>query len=183
MEPARLGELGQLVRDRVQSVVRDPAAVAVAPLEVQLVAHLAQAERAERIVLFDIGHEPQRLDEGVAEPDIDQPRLVERHTQGEMIESRAEAALGLVAARLEQIHLEPDRTQQDRERAIEFVADPAPALDAELADEPIRVQLDRFAEEDAGVLERHGPQVRPMQGGQRRRGRRAAVLATPRRSR
>ena len=83
-----------------------------------------------------------------------------------MVESRAEAALGLVAAGLEQIHVEPDRTA-GRECAIEFVADPAPALDAEFADEPIRVQLDRFAEEDAGILERHDPEVRPMQGGQR----------------
>ena len=108
VEPARLGELGELVRDRVQPVVRHPAPVAMAPLEVQLVADLAQAEGAERIVLLDAGDQPKRLDERVAEPDVHQPRLVERDPQREMIEARAEAALGLVAAGLEE---RPPRTR------------------------------------------------------------------------
>ena len=55
MVPGRLGELGQRVRDRVQPIVRDPAAVAMAPIEVQLVPDLAQAERSDRIDLVDAG--------------------------------------------------------------------------------------------------------------------------------
>ncbi len=118
-------------------------------------------------VLFRADLEPEWLDEGVAEADIHQPRFVERDAQRQVVESGPESTFVLMAACLDQVDLEADRAQEHGERAVELVTEPAATEDAQLVDERVRIELHAFAEHDAGVLERDGPQVRGVQGPER----------------
>jgi hypothetical protein len=67
----------------------------------------------------------------------------------------------------QQRHLGAERPQQRRERAVELVAETAAAAD-HLGHQAVLVELDRHAEVDVEVLERHRGQVPLVQLGQRR---------------
>ena len=76
-------------------------------------------------------------------------------------------------------HVVPEVPQQQREGAVELVAEAAAAPGHDLVDESGLVERDRLAEMDAQVLERHRRQVPAHQRGQGRRRGRLAGGADP----
>jgi hypothetical protein len=71
--------------------------------------------------------------------------------------------------RADPAHLRAERLEQQREGAVELVAEAAAAAAHDLVDQVGLVQRDWFGQVNAQVLERHGQLVRPVQRAQARR--------------
>jgi hypothetical protein len=105
-----------------------------------------------------------------AEADVGQPGTAavgQPHDQGEVVEGRAEPAIA-VDARGDPRHLAAEGKQQEREGAVELVAEAPPPRGDDLAEQVVLVQRDGLGQVDAQVLERHGHLMSPVQDAKRR---------------
>lgn len=88
MPPCHRLELVEFTRPQLQPVDDNPRTEHV-DVALRCGTH---AEPAGRIALGHVGAEPQRPHAEAPETHVDQPRLVELHPQGEMVQRRAEPA-------------------------------------------------------------------------------------------
>jgi hypothetical protein len=126
-----------------------------------------------------------------AEADVGQPGAAavgRTDDQGHVVERDAQPAVLAVDAGPDPGHLDVQALQQQRERAVELVADAAPVAAHDLVDQGFVGQRDRLGQVHTQVLERHGELVGPVQhvqghrvGGQRARHRDALQVRTPHR--
>ena len=124
--------------------------------------------------------EQQRIVAVAAEADVGQPRpaaVGRGHDQRQVVERRPEPVLSL-HPRGDPADRAADRLEQQRERAVELVAEAAAPPGDDLVEQVSLGQRDRLGKMDAQVLERHRPLMRPVQFAQRGRvgGDRAADL-------
>ena len=80
-----------------------------------------------------------------------------------MVERRAELAACAVDPRGDPPDAEPEGLEQERERAVELVAEAAAVAADHLGQQVAGGQRDGLAQVNAEVLERHGEQVRAVQ--------------------
>ncbi len=114
----------------------------------------------------------QRLDEGIAEADIGDPRLaLKLYEQNQMIKFRAKLSVLVRHPAREQGHVISQLAQQGGEQAVELVTEPAAALAHDLVEESSFVQNDGPPEMDVQVFEwdrQHVAAVQPAQNIERR---------------
>ncbi len=106
-----------------------------------------------------------------AEAHVGQPRpaaVGRPHDEREMIERRTQAGLPVDPGR-DPAYLRAKRLEQQRECAVELIAEAAPAAARDLVEQVALVQRDRLPEMNAQVLERHRQLVRTVQRAQARR--------------
>src|SRR5580704_12193914 len=173
LPPAGGNEVGQGPSPQLDPVLR----LAVLEHLDVAVRGVGQQEPASRILLLGPAVQHQRTDAVPAEAHIRQPRAAavgKAYEQRQVVIWRPEP-LCAVHARGSPRYLGAQRLQQERERPVEFVAEPAPPVADDLGYQVVFVQRDRLAQVDAQVLERHGDLVSPVQhtkrrcvGGQRR---------------
>ncbi|GAA1257075.1 hypothetical protein GCM10009665_54350 [Kitasatospora nipponensis] len=132
---------------------------------------LGDGEGAGRVLLAVAAVQAQRHGGEPTEAHVHQPRLVQFHAQAQVVEQRAGHPL-VDDPGGQQFDPVAERAEQRGERAVEFVAEAAAPVVDQLGDQGLGVQHDRLAEPHAQVLERYGPQVRPLQGPQPRQVRR-----------
>ena len=132
----------------------------------------AQPVAAQAAVLFVRAVQAQRQAKGVAVAHVDQPGHVRpgvgrtAHPQGQVVEGRAAAAVGVKIAGREQANRETQFPQQPGKQAVQLVAETAAPAGDDFLKQAGQVQPDRPAEVNIQVLEGDAQQVRQLQPAQ-----------------
>jgi LuxR family transcriptional regulator, maltose regulon positive regulatory protein len=134
-------------------------------------AGVGEPEHPGRIILVLSGLQEQRIVAVTAETHVGEPwpaAVGRAHDERQKIERRAQAGLPVYPGG-DPAYLRAERLEQQRECAVERVAEAAAVTVHDLVDQVAFVQRDRFGQVNAQVLERHGQLVRPVQRTQARR--------------
>src|ERR1700679_1736171 len=89
------------------------------------------------------GAKDDRIHEGIAEADIDQPRTFQVDSQQHVIELRTEASILSPHTSRQHLHPESQRVEQFAEQPVQLVAESAAAPDNNFLVQLAKVQADR----------------------------------------
>src|SRR5690606_34021621 len=110
----------------------------------------------ERLLPVSPRLERQRLEEAIAESDIDDEGTIDRHDEHEVTVVGARTPVPPPHGSGDIAHVEAERLEHPAERAVHLVAPPATPVVDQLRERRVPIEWNRSPEVDVEVLVRHG---------------------------